>query len=82
MVYKICKEQDANNTIRYTVKKKTWLYWKSVKIYHSICLGRGYYEILSFFTFEQAKEWVDRERANYKWIQNSKKKKVVECVEV
>ena len=82
MKYKICKEQDANNTIMYKVQKKTWFGWKNIKIYHQTCLGQGYYEIISFFTFEQAKEWVDREIAFYKWNQNCKKKKVVECVEV
>ncbi len=82
MKYRICKVQDANNTIRYKVQQKKWFGWKNPKIYHATCLGHGYYTTLSFFTFEQAKEWVDRELANYNWIKNSKKQKIVECVEV
>lgn len=82
MRYKICKIIDGNGKIEYQIKKKIWLGWKSVKIYHSICLGRGYYEILSFFTFEQAKDWIDREVGNYNWIKKAKQKRVLECVEL
>lgn len=82
MKYRICKVQDANNTIRYKVQYKKWWYWKNVKIYHQSYVGHGYYETISFFTFDQAKEWVDRTLANYNWIKKSKQQKIVECVEV
>lgn len=80
--YRICKTQDGNDQIRYTVQEKRWWGWKNVNIYHQTCLGQGYNEIMSFFTFEQAKEWVDREIANFKWIKRAQQKRVVECVEV
>lgn len=82
MKYKICKIQDGNNKINYTVQEKKWYGWKNINIYHQTGLGQGHYEIMSFFTFEQAKEWVDRTIANTNWIKKAKQKRVVECVEV
>lgn len=81
MKYRICKLTDANRKIWYEIQKKKWWGWKNIKTYHSIGLGRGYYKILSFFTFEEAKEWLDREIANIKWIKKAKQQKVLECIE-
>lgn len=79
MRYRICKMTNGNNRIWYKIQEKKWWHWnwKDIKIYN-----RGYYEILSFVSFEKAKEWVDVEIANNDWIKKAKQEKVLERVEI
>jgi len=81
MKYKICKLQDANGNIKYQIKKKYSLFWRWIYTARGP-LEIAYYEPLWFFTFEAAKDWVQKEKAAIQYYKKSQIKKIIECVEV
>lgn len=81
--YKICKFVDGNNKEWYQVKRKWWIFWHWA--YRTEFIGGEFVcanFLRKFDTFEDAKDWIEKSK---KWTiahRNSKKQKIVDCVEI